>query len=254
MLIDVNKWIDKNGSFDEAGGLDLVRHGYEWIRRMRKFENKADRHTFQKVFGNKRGNELWDCFLEVGRSIFILEDSYFLINDRNVFSLCLAECSDYDLYELVQCLIWDGIQFYGWLWDGSRPIKRSTRESLNACEIYRDKIAFIDYHGNKYDAEYFQRFTQTAEQCRSANKPRIVMLDEEEPPYSVNPTYIRNLQEMSAEAVERLTELKCYSREEAFDIIQDWAKEFTKRYNNYVFDGSYYKMIDTFIEEKLRTI
>lgn len=46
MLIDVNKWIDKNGSFDEAGGLDLVRHGYEWIRRMRKFENKADRHTF----------------------------------------------------------------------------------------------------------------------------------------------------------------------------------------------------------------
>lgn len=121
-------------------------------------------------------------------------------------------------------------------------------------EVGYERIAFIDYHGNKYDAEYFQRFTQTAEQCRSANKPRIVMLDEEEPPYSVNPTYIRNLQEMSAEAVERLTELKCYSREEAFDIIQDWAKEFTKRYNNYVFDGSYYKMIDTFIEEKLRTI
>lgn len=110
MLIDVNKWIDKNGSFDEAGGLDLVRHGYEWIRRMRKFENKADRHTFQKVFGNKRGNELWDCFLEVGRSIFILEDSYFLINDRNVFSLCLAECSDYDLYELVHNIDTDSDQ------------------------------------------------------------------------------------------------------------------------------------------------
>ena len=71
MLIDVNKWIDKNGSFDEAGGLDLVRHGYEWIRRMRKFENKADRHTFQKVFGNKRGNELWDFFLNTRRSIFV---------------------------------------------------------------------------------------------------------------------------------------------------------------------------------------
>lgn len=107
---DVNKWIDKNGSFDEAGGLDLVRHGYEWIRRMRKFENKADRHTFQKVFGNKRGNELWDYFLEVGRSIFILEDSYFLINDRNVFSLCLAECSDYDLYELVHNIDTDSDQ------------------------------------------------------------------------------------------------------------------------------------------------
>jgi hypothetical protein len=109
-LNELFKWIDKNGSFDEAGGLDLVRHGYEWIRRMRKFENKADRHTFQKVFGNKRGNELWDCFLEVGRSIFILEDSYFLINDRNVFSLCLAECSDYDLYELVHNIDTDSDQ------------------------------------------------------------------------------------------------------------------------------------------------
>lgn len=60
--------------------------------------------------GNKRGNELWDCFLEVGKSIFILEDSYFLINDRNVFSLCLAECSDYDLYELVHNIETDSDQ------------------------------------------------------------------------------------------------------------------------------------------------
>ena len=41
-------------------------------------------------------------FLNTRRSIFVLEDSYFLINDRNVFSLCLAECSDYELYELIQ--------------------------------------------------------------------------------------------------------------------------------------------------------
>lgn len=102
MLIDVNKWIDKNGSFDEAGGLDLVRHGYEWIRRMRKFEHNADRHTFQKVFGDKRGNELWDQFLNMGMDIFKLEESCFLINDRNVFSLCLVECDDYDLYEFVE--------------------------------------------------------------------------------------------------------------------------------------------------------
>lgn len=37
MLIDVNKWIEKNGSFEEVNGLDLVRHGYEWIRRMHKY-------------------------------------------------------------------------------------------------------------------------------------------------------------------------------------------------------------------------
>ena len=146
MLIDVNKWIDKNGSFDEAGGLDLVRHGYEWIRRMRKFENKADRHTFQKVFGNKRGNELWDCFLEVGRSIFILEDSYFLINDRNVFSLCLAECSLFDdmsgrlkWFEIDKILIsfTYGVVRYVGTWGGCR-----TEKTLDGKLFYSSEECF----------------------------------------------------------------------------------------------------------------
>ncbi len=56
---------------------------------------------FRKCLAIKEAMSYGTVFLEVGRSIFILEDSYFLINDRNVFSLCLAECSDYDLYELV---------------------------------------------------------------------------------------------------------------------------------------------------------
>lgn len=55
---------------------------------------------FRKCLAIKEAMSYGTVFLEVGRSIFILEDSYFLINDRNVFSLCLAECSDYDLYEL----------------------------------------------------------------------------------------------------------------------------------------------------------
>ena len=145
MLIDVNKWIDKNGSFDEAGGLDLVRHGYEWIRRMRKFENKADRHTFQKVFGNKRGNELWDCFLEVGRSIFILEDSYFLINDRNVFSLCLAEYLFDDMsgrlkwFEIDKILIsfTYGVVRYVGTWGGCR-----TEKTLDGKLFYSSEECF----------------------------------------------------------------------------------------------------------------
>lgn len=219
-------------------------YSVDYKKSMKAFEDMTD----TRVYNWEVGYERYDFSYE-----FKYNDPIDAKREVNPIQHKILDIKSFSLRYL-SCLIWDGIQFYGWLWDGSRPIKRSTRESLNACEIYRDKIAFIDYHGNKYDAEYFQRFTQTAEQCRSANKPRIVMLDEEEPPYSVNPTYIRNLQEMSAEAVERLTELKCYSREEAFDIIQDWAKEFTKRYNNYVFDGSYYKMIDTFIEEKLRTI
>lgn len=43
-------------------------------------------------------------------------------------------------------------------------------------------------------------------------------------------------------------------REEAFNIIQEWNKEFTEKYGNCDFDGSYYDVIDEFIEEKLRTI
>lgn len=52
--------------------------------------------------------------------------------------------------------------------------------------------------------------------------------------------------------VRGLMGLKECSREEAFAIIQEWAKEFTEKYGD--FDGSYYDVIDEFIEEKLRTI
>ena len=73
-------------------------------------------------------------------------------------------------------------------------------------------------------------------------------------PYSIGLNYLRNLQELSVEAVEYLTGPKEYSREQAFNIIQEWNKEFTEKYGNYYFDGSYYDVIDEFIEEKLRTI
>lgn len=65
---------------------------------------------FRKCLAIKEAMSYGTIFLEVGRSIFILEDSYFLINDRNVFSLCLAECSDYDLYELVHNIDTDSDQ------------------------------------------------------------------------------------------------------------------------------------------------
>lgn len=57
---------------------------------------------------------------------------------------------------------------------------------------------------------------------------------------------------MSVIAVDDLMGLKECSREEAFAIIQEWTKEFTEKYGD--FDGSYYDVIDEFIEEKLRTI
>lgn len=73
-------------------------------------------------------------------------------------------------------------------------------------------------------------------------------------PYSIGLNYLRNLQEMSVVAVDEITGPKEYSREQAFSIIQKWAKEFTEKYGNCDFDGSYYDVIDAFIEEKLRTI
>lgn len=50
-------------------------------------------------------------------------------------------------------------------------------------------------------------------------------------PYSIDLNYLRNLQELSAEAVEYLPGLKECSREEAFNIIREWAKEFTEKYD-----------------------
>lgn len=55
-------------------------------------------------------------------------------------------------------------------------------------------------------------------------------------------------------AVDEITGPKEYSREQAFNIIREWAKEFTEKYGNCDFDGSYYDAIDEFIDKKLGTI
>lgn len=57
---------------------------------------------------------------------------------------------------------------------------------------------------------------------------------------------------MSVVAVDEITGPKEYSREQAFNIIREWAKEFTEKYGNC--DGSYYDAIDEFIDKKLGTI
>lgn len=73
-------------------------------------------------------------------------------------------------------------------------------------------------------------------------------------PYRIDFKYLRNLQELSVEAVEYLTRPKKYSREQAFNIIQEWAKEFTGEYGDCDSNGSYYDAIDAFIDDKLGTI
>lgn len=58
-------------------------------------------------------------------------------------------------------------------WFGSKLGEEKFKVSM---PIYKTAV---DYSGNEYYAEHFRRFYQTAKQCREANKPKIVMLDEE---------------------------------------------------------------------------
>lgn len=70
-----------------------------------------------------------------------------------------------------------------------------------------------------------------------------------------NHQYIQNLQEISSEAISRLTDTKDCSRDEAFEIIQDWAKEFTEKCKSKEFDNSfYYYLVGKFIENKLKEL
>lgn len=70
-------------------------------------------------------------------------------------------------------------------------------------------------------------------------------------PYNVAFGYIHNLQEISSQAISRLTDTKDCSRDVAFAMIRVWAKEFTEKYEDYKFDGDYYDLVDEFIDGKL---
>lgn len=134
-------------------------------------QDVATEHIFW--FGGKLGEE------KIKASMPIYKTAEDAAQETNPIQYEVLNIESFSLRYLPY-LIWDGIQFCGWLWDGSRPVKRAIRESLKVCEIYGGEITFIDYHGNRYNTEHFRRFYQTAEECRAANKPNIVMLDEEE--------------------------------------------------------------------------
>lgn len=107
----------------------------------------------------------------------------------------------------------------------------------------------------KCEGQWWDAVTDRArEELEKEGNPLSKMVLIGKLPYSIGLNYLRNLQEMSVTAVDDLMGLKERSREEAFNIIQEWTKEFTEKYGNYYFDGSYYDEIDAFIEEKLRTI
>lgn len=122
-------------------------------------------------FGSKLGEEKFKVSMPIYKTA---EDA---AQETNPVQYEVLNIESFSL-KYLPYLVWDGIQFCGWLWDGSRPVKRATREPLRVCKIYGGKVTFVDYSGNEYYAEHFRRFYQTAKQCREANKPKIVMLDE----------------------------------------------------------------------------
>ena len=120
-------------------------------------------------FGSKLGEEKFKVSMPIYKTA---EDA---AQETNPVQYEVLNIESFSL-KYLPYLVWDGIQFCGWLWDGSRPVKRATRELLRICKIYGGEVTFVDYSGNEYYAEHFRRFYQTAEQCRKANKPKIVVL------------------------------------------------------------------------------
>lgn len=68
--------------------------------------------------------------------------------------------------------------------------------------------------------------------------------------------YLLYLQEISSQAVLRVTDLLDCSRRKAFEIIQEWTREFCEIYleDECTDLEEYYDLVDRFIEEKLEPL
>lgn len=142
-------------------------------------------------------------------------------------------------------------------------MKMNVENKLNkVVKILKEKGFVVYRKGGKEPGVFYAKegdsriaLIESLEDLQDAFKQgHYVCIEVGKLPYNIDLNYLRNLQEMSATAVNDLMGLKECNREEAFNIIQEWAKEFTEEYENCDFDGSYYDEIDAFIEEKLRTI
>lgn len=114
-------------------------------------------------FGSKLGEEKFKVSMPIYKTA---EDA---AQETNPVQYEVLNIESFSL-KYLPYLVWDGIQFCGWLWDGSRPVKRATREPLRVCKIYGGKVTFVDYSGNEYYAEHFRRFYQTAKQRQTNQK------------------------------------------------------------------------------------
>lgn len=104
-------------------------------------------------FGSKLGEEKFKVSMPIYKTA---EDA---AQETNPVQYEVLNIESFSL-KYLPYLVWDGIQFCGWLWDGSRPVKRATREPLRVCKIYGGKVTFVDYSGNEYfriDREIFMQ-------------------------------------------------------------------------------------------------
>ena len=99
-------------------------------------KNVDTEHIFW--FGSKLGEEKFKASMPIYKTA---EDA---AKEANPIQYEMLNIESFSLRYL-QHLVWDGVQFYGWLWDGSRPVKRATREPLRVCEIYGGEVTFVDY-------------------------------------------------------------------------------------------------------------
>lgn len=133
-------------------------------------------------------------------------------------------------------------------------VQDASLDTTDYPEIVQDVLEVAELYKVRVDDESESLIESLEDLQDTFKQGHHVCIEVGKLPYSIDLNYLRNLQELSVEAVEYLTGPKEYSREQAFNIIQEWNKEFTEKYGNYDFDGSYYDEIDEFIDKKLGTI
>jgi hypothetical protein len=109
-----------------------------------------------------------------------IEDAY---QERNRISTQQIDIENFS-NKYMSHLNWDGISFSGWIWDGSKPVRRSPREVINGVRLEKDKSSVLLLRNNNViPLEQFARFYRTADECRADHVPAVATIEDEDNEY-----------------------------------------------------------------------
>lgn len=109
-----------------------------------------------------------------------IEDAY---QERNRISTQQIDIENFS-NKYMSHLNWDGISFFGWIWDGSKPVRRSPREVINGVRLEKDKSSVLLFRNNNViPLEQLAMFYQTADECRAHHVPAVATIEDEDNEY-----------------------------------------------------------------------